>query len=282
MKFSVCNEFFEGWPIEKVFDYASQIGCDGVELAPFTLAESVVDISDSQRRKIRKAAQSAGVEIVGLHWLLVKPAGLYINHPVKEIRLKTQLYLKELIDFCADLGGAVLIHGSPNQRTVQKGWDSAESWKYARETFESCAEASGERGVIYCIEPLSRALTNFINTANEALLMVEEINHPNFQMMLDCRSSSTVEEVPFHKVVKRILSTGYLQHVHANDPNEKGPGFGDLKFTPILKTLIDEDYQGYVSVEVFDFKPDPQTIAGRSIGYLLGIREVLEQQRRQP
>ena len=65
MKLAVCNEFFEDWKIEDIFNYAAEIGCDGVEIAPFTLAESVTQISAKQRSDIRKAAEKAGVEIVG-------------------------------------------------------------------------------------------------------------------------------------------------------------------------------------------------------------------------
>jgi sugar phosphate isomerase/epimerase len=63
--------------------------------------------------------------------------------------------------------------------------------------------------------------------------------------------------------------------VHVNDPNGRGPGFGDLKFAPLLKILHESDYQGYISVEVFDFAPDPRSIAARSLGYLHGILESL-------
>jgi sugar phosphate isomerase/epimerase len=110
MKISVCNELFEGWDIEKTFDYAAQLGYDGVELAPFTMGETALDISAGARKRIRKAAETAGIEIVGLHWLLVKPEGLYINHPDSAIRKKTQDYLKALIDLCGDLGGKILVH----------------------------------------------------------------------------------------------------------------------------------------------------------------------------
>ena len=272
MKISICNELFQGWPIEKVFDYAAQLGYDGVEIAPYTLAESVTEISQSRRKAIRRAAENSGMEIVGLHWLLVKPEGLYINHPDEIIRIRTQEYIEALIHFCADVGGKLLLHGSPHQRTVKEGWNLSESWDYAKETFRACLETARKRDVTYCIEPLTRANTNFINTVNEALRLAKEIRHPNFKMMFDCRSASA-QEKSITEALIRALDSRMLRHVHVNDASGRGPGFGETPFTPILKTLVKNGYKGYVSVEVFEFNPDPQTIASRSIGYLRGISE---------
>ena len=137
MKISICNELFKGWDIEKIFDYAAQLGYDGVELAPFTMGETTLDISAAVRKSIRKAAAKAGIEIVGLHWLLVKPEGLYINHPDAGIRKKTQSYLKALIDLCGDLGGKVLVHGSPQQRTIKEGWSRPKPGNAPRRPFRS-------------------------------------------------------------------------------------------------------------------------------------------------
>ena len=75
----------------------------------------------------------------------------------------------------------------------------------------------------------------------------------------------------------RALESHHLHHVHLNDVDGGGPGFGATKFTPLLKILKENGYQRYVSVEVFQFEPDPQTIASRSIGYLKGILEALAQ-----
>ena len=275
MKIAICNELFKDWDIEQVFDYAAQLGYDGVELAPFTICETAFDISTAARKSIRETADKAGIEIIGLHWLLVKPEGLYINHPDAAIRKKTQDYLKALIDLCADLGGKVLVHGSPQQRNVKKGWDPNEAWKHAKETFQICAEAAQSRDVFYCLEALTTTETNFINTFDEALRMVAEINHPNFQTMFDCRSIHASTGPKLAGVLKAALATGTLRHVHVNDPNGRGPGFGDLQFAPLLNILHETDYQEYVSVEVFDFAPDPQTIAARSLGYLHGIVESL-------
>ena len=274
IKISICNELFQGWPIEKVFQYAAQLGYDGVEIAPYTLADSVTEISPKRRKAIRRAAEENGIEIVGLHWLLAKPEGLYINHPDEIIRIRTQEYMEALIHFCADIGGRILVHGSPHQRTVQEGWDLQESWNFAKETFKVCLKAAQKRNVLYCIEPLAHVNTNFINTVAEAIRLVKEIRHPNFKMIFDCRSAS-IQEKSASEALLRALDSGYLRHVHANDASGRGPGFGETDFVPILKNLVKNGYKCYISVEVFDFSPDPLTVASRSIGYLKGILETL-------
>src|SRR5258708_2605668 len=103
VKFAICNEIFQKWKLEEVFAYAAKLGYDAIEIAPFTLANSVTDISLPERKRIREEAERAGIGIAGLHWLLVKPEGLYLNHPDAAIRQKTAHYFCELLDFCADL-----------------------------------------------------------------------------------------------------------------------------------------------------------------------------------
>ena len=273
MKLGTCNEYFGEWPIEEVFDYAGQIGYDGVEIAPFTLADTVEDIPADRRRAIRRAAAAAGVEIVGLHWLLISPEGLYVNHVDDEIRHRTRDYFKALIQCCGDLGGEVMIIGSPKQRNVQDGWDYQETWNRTKQVFEDCLPLAEQCSVYLCIEPLSSDQTNFIDSAAEACKMVAEIDHPNFQTMIDCCSGSS-EEIPIYQLLQN--SAAHLYHVHVNDANKRGPGFGQTDFVSVLKTLKELDYQRYVSVEVFDFAPDPRTIAAASLAYLRGINATLD------
>lgn len=277
VKVSICNELFQGWTIDRVFEYAAQLGYNGVEIAPYTLADSVTEIPTKQRKAIRHAAEDNGIEIVGLHWLLAKPEGLYINHPDEIIRIKTQEYIEALIHFCADIGGKILVHGSPHQRTVQEGWDFQQSWNFAKETFKVCLKTAQKRNVLYCIEPLAHMNTNFINTVAEGIRLVREIRHPHLKMVFDSRSASAQEKSVLEALL-RALDSGYLRHIHVNDANGRGPGFGETAFVPILKSLIKHNYKGYISVEVFDFSPDPETVASRSIGYLRGILETLTEE----
>ncbi len=272
MRFATCNEYFEGWKIEDVLAYAGRIGYQGVEIAPFTLAASVEDIGAARRRQIRQAAEDSGVQIVGLHWLLAAPPGLYIDHPDEAVRRRTRLYLEALIHFCGDLGGEVMVFGSPKQRSIQPGWDPEDTWKRLRDSFAAVMPVAAERGVYLCIEALSAEQTNIVTTAADARRLVAEIDHPNFRTMIDVCSGST-ERL---SVPQLLRDTGeLLYHVHVNDANKRGPGFGQTDFVGVLRTLHEMKYERYVSVEVFDFAPDPRTIAAGSLGYLRGIAAAL-------
>lgn len=268
MKFAVCNELFKDWNLEETLEFVSQTGYQGIEIAPFTLADSVIDISSKRREEIRQKIQKYGLEAVGLHWLLVSPCGLYINHPDKTIRDNTKNYLFALIDFCQDLGGKIMVIGSPKQRNVLDGRSYEETWKITREVFQECTRRAEEKGVTLCLEPLPRRETNFITTAAEAIRLVKEISHPNFRLILDVHAMSD-EDRPLEEIISEAAP--YLAHFHANDANKKGPGSGKVDFLPLFKVLEKMGYQGYVSVEVFDFEPDPRTVARKSLEYMKGV-----------
>ncbi len=265
MKFSICNEIFEGWEPGDVFREAARIGYKAVEIAPFTLCDSVTEVSQERRRQIRRMAEDNRIEIVGLHWLLVKPEGLAIITRDEALRRRTQDYFLELIRFCWDLGGRVMVIGSPKQRNIPEGMTLPEAYSMAAGFFSGCLSLAREAGVLLCIEPLSPNETNFINDAASAMKLADMLRHPNFRIALDVKAMSS-ERRPIPEIIR--TAAYHTAHIHANDANRRGPGFGDTDFVPIARTLKRIDYHGYISVEVFDFSPDPITIATRSLDYL--------------
>ena len=265
MKFAICNEIFQGWKIEDTLTYAAKVGYAGVEIAPFTLANSVNDISPSERRKIRETAARHGIEIAGIHWVLVKPEGLYINHPDRSIRERTADYFCDLVDFCADLGGTRMVVGSPKQRNVMLGVSPEQAWDWAASTFRNAVAQAEQREVTICFEPLAPAETNFINTAAEALQFVQQVPSPRFKIILDVKAMCS-ESKPIPQIIRE--SWPHFAHFHANDRNLKGPGFGDVDYKPIAAALKEVGYQGFVSVEVFNFDEGAEAIAARSLAYL--------------
>jgi sugar phosphate isomerase/epimerase len=265
MKFAICNEIFKGWKLDDTLGYAKQLGYSAVEIAPFTLADSVTAISAAERQKIRESANRIGIEIAGIHWVLVKPEGLYINHTDPVIRQRTSDYFRDLVNFCADIGGKVIVVGSPKQRNIMPGVSPEQGWEWATATFRSAVAQAGVRQVTVCFEPLGPAETNFINTAADAIRFVEQFRSPNFKIILDVKAMCT-EAKPIPQIIAE--SYPHFAHFHANDKNLKGPGFGDVDFKPIAAALKEVGYNGYVSVEVFNFDEGPEVIASKSLEYL--------------
>jgi sugar phosphate isomerase/epimerase len=265
MKFAICNEIFQGWKLEDTLACAARLGYAGVEIAPFTLANSVTDIPAGARQAIRQAAARNGMEIAGIHWVLVKPEGLYINHPDRSLRERTAKYFCDLVDFCADLGGKVMVVGSPKQRDVLPGVSREQAWEWAASTFRNAVRQAEQREVTICFEPLAPAETNFINTAAEALQFVQQLPSPSFKIILDIKAMCS-ESKPIPQIIRE--SWPHFAHFHANDRNLKGPGFGDVDYNPIAAALKEVGYASFVSVEVFNFDEGAEAIAARSLDYL--------------
>ena len=265
MKFAICNELFEGWEFDRVCRYVKSVGYDGLEVAPFTLAPRITDVDQARRRELRGQADAAGVQIIGLHWLLAGTEGFYLTSPDQTVRERTARYLVDLAEATRDLGGELMVFGSPKQRSLLPGvsWDQA--FGYATDTFRRAMSGIAGSGVSLCMEPLGPSETDFINTAAEGARLMEAIGHPSFVLHLDVKAMSS-EPAPIPDTISRFINrTG---HFHANDPNRRGPGFGDVDFVPIFRALGEGGYDRWVSVEVFDFTPDPETIAEKSIEYM--------------
>jgi sugar phosphate isomerase/epimerase len=265
VKFAICNEIFRGWNVEDTLSWTAKAGYHAVEIAPFTLADSVTEIPAAARREIREGAKRNGIEIAGIHWVLVKPEGLYMNHPNPEIRCRTARYFCDLVDFCADVGGRVMVVGSPKQRNIMEGVTPTQAREWASDTFRDSVKRAQDRGVTICFEPLSPAETNFINTAADAIEFSHGLNSPNFKIILDVKAMCS-ESKPIPQIIRE--SWPHFGHFHANDKNLKGPGFGDVDYAPIAATLREVGYNGFVSVEVFNFDEGAEAIATRSLEYL--------------
>jgi D-psicose/D-tagatose/L-ribulose 3-epimerase len=275
MRIALCNEVLAGMPLERQCEYAARLGYEGLEIAPFTLSDTPESISTADAANIRKLVESSGLVVTGLHWLLVKPDGLSLTDPDAALRRRTLEVMTRLIGLCAELGGAVLVHGSPKQRQIAQGETHAIALGRLKDALAQAALAAARAGVIYCIEPLSKRETSLVNTVAEAAELVRSIDHPNFKTMIDCSAAGQTESEPVPDLIDRWLPTGLIAHLQVNDPNRRGPGQGEMKFAPILTALKRHNYNGTIAVEPFDYSPDGPGVAAFSAGYLRGLREAL-------
>src|SRR5689334_19235999 len=125
MNYAICNETFQNWDWARTCHQVASLGYQGIEIAPFTLADDVRSIASHARRVFANTATRAGLQVVGLHWLLVSPRGLSVTSRDQEVRRETAQYLAALVDFCADMSGNILVLGSPAQRRIPEGDSTA-------------------------------------------------------------------------------------------------------------------------------------------------------------
>ena len=276
MRIALCNEVIAPMPFPRQCEYAAKLGYDGLEIAPYTLSEEPQRMGAAQIATARSAAEDCGIAVTGLHWLLLKPAGLSISTKDDAARKRTVDVMLALVDLCAALGGRYLVHGSPHQRRIEPGETRAAAMARAKDCFAAVAERAQRSGVLYCIEPLSVEQTPLINTLEEAAALVEQIDVSSVRTMLDCSSAGRMEKEPLGALVERWLPRGMIAHVQLNDRNRRGPGQGEQRFAPLFAALRRHGYAGDVAVEPFDYVPDGPGAAARAIGYIRGILEALD------
>jgi len=269
MKFALCNEMFEAWNTEqgfdfpRVFEYVKKTGYEGIEIAPFTIAKDAFHIPATRRVEIRRLAEKNDLEITGLHWLLAKTEGYYLTSPDPVMRQRTADYFLELIRLCADLGGHFMVLGSPLQRNILPDVTHNQAFDYAADVLQKAVPMLERCGVQIALEPLSPKETNFLTTAAETVRLIEKIGAPQqIALHLDCKAMCS-EEISIPDLIR--ANREHMIYFHLNDPNLQGPGFGDLDLVPIMKALLEVNYQGWASVEPFDYSPGIEVLAEKSL-----------------
>ncbi|HZW75355.1 MAG TPA: sugar phosphate isomerase/epimerase family protein, partial [Caldimonas sp.] len=242
---------------------------------PFTLGDAPHRLASSEIARVRRTVESFGLVVTGLHWLLVAPPGLSVTDPDPRIRARTRDVVAAIVALCAELGGGVLVHGSPKQRQIAAGEDHAIALARLRDFLADAALLAERHGVVYCIEPLGRAETALVNTVAEAAALVGEIDRPSLRTMIDTSAAGASETQSVVELIDQWLPTGVIGHVQVNDPNRRAPGQGAMQFAPIFAALARHGWNRAVAVEPFDYVPDGAGAAAFAAGYLRGIRESL-------
>lgn len=270
-RFAICNELFQDWPFAHICRQVRAVGYTGLEVAPFTLGSSAVELSRDERRSLGRSIRDAGLSFVGLHWLLVGPPGLHATTADVRIRKHTWNYIRSLIELSADLAHetadkeSVMVFGSPKQRSTVENMTPGDAVKVFTEELAEIAPFAEGRGVKILVEPLAPDQTDVITTLSEAVAIVKQIGSPAVQTMFDVHNAVRESE-PHRELIREFAA--FIRHVHVNEFDGREPGTGDYDFSRLLSTLSDVNYAGWVSLEAFDFSRNPVEVADRSIQHL--------------
>ena len=282
MKFALCQELFVGWEFDRQCEYIARTGYDGIEIAPFSLVGEAVDpttLTPAKRQELRRAIEDHGLDCVGLHWLLAKTEAFETFHLTtadRTVRDRTADYFRRLAELCRDLGGRVLVLGSPQQRSLQPGVSREQADDHAIAVIEAALPTLEQTGTVLCLEPLSPAETDYMNSCAEARVLIDRLGSPHVRLHQDVKAMlGEPSGTPLPELIRDFADV--TAHFHANDRNLLGPGMGDVDFGPIFAALRETGYEGCVSVEVFDLTPGPEAIAERSLDYMQTVIQTVMQ-----
>ena len=272
-KLAVCNELFEGSDFAASCRLLKKVGWHGIEIAPFTLQKDASTLPAERRREVRDIIVSEGLGFVGLHWLTVGPEGLHVTTPDEAQRSSSWDFVRRLVDLCADLRpeggtGGVMVFGSPFQRRTDGAFPVDVGVRNFTEGVRSIAPLLEARGVTFCVEALPIAQSDVILTLDEAVQVVGNVGSAAVQTMFD--SHNAIDEVePHADIVSKHWDL--IRHIHVNelDGSYPRPG-GGYDFKPVLQVAKDRSFDGWVSMEVFDFKPGSEKIVTEAYAYLNG------------
>jgi sugar phosphate isomerase/epimerase len=266
---SMCNEAFERRPFAEGAKAIRSAGYTGIEIAPFTLAETPADVTAGQRREYRGVMASEGLAFVGLHWLMVSPRALHVTTPDAALRQESWENIRQLIDLSADLGpDSVMVFGSPKQRSSTGGLSREQATRHFVDGLAWVAPHAESRGVTVLVEALPIGQSDVVQTVAEAAGIVCRIGSPAIRTMFDVHNA--VDEAETHAVlVDRYFDL--IRHVHVNELDGSHCGAGAYDFRPVLETLARRGYAGWISLEAFDFDYGGERLAAESLLHLESI-----------
>ncbi len=248
---SLCNELLaeDGLSLAEQCRVAADLGYMGLELAPGSIDPVPHRLSAEDWRAVRRMVEGHGLRITGLHWLLAPYPDLSITEAKRTAG--TVEVLIALVEAARLLGADVLVHGSPSSRRLPDGVDLDGALETAVRTLRPVVESAATAGVTYCIEPLSPAETSFVNTVEDARVLVMAMDSPAFQTMIDTSAAGQAEAVPVADLIRREVPIGGISHVQVNDTNRGAPGMGEDPFDEIARALRDVGWSSPIAVEPF-------------------------------
>ncbi len=263
IKLAVSNVAWYSKEIDSFLRLLTSLNCQGVELAPSMLWDEPIDSPAKEHLELRRKIEDADLKLAGFQALLYTRKDLMLFNDEKT-RHNTLDYLIKLIDLCSDLRGRVLVFGSPRNRSIGR-LPPEEAYTIAVDFFHKVGEHAEERNVFFCIEPLGRTETDFINTVAEAEKLIKDAGNPK-GLGLHIDIKGLIEE---NEVSSSSLTSSFARakHIHLNDPGLMPPGSTGYDHRKIREKMNGSGYSGFLSIEMRRQNPDAEGAIRKAVQY---------------
>lgn len=183
-----------------------------------------------------------------------------LTHESSAVHEDTIAYIEQCLDICKELDvdffGGPMYSAVGKARMIPTAQRKAE-WDLAVKNLHRVCEIAASRNIRIALEPLNRFESDLVNTSEDVVRMVNDINHPAACVMLDSFHMSIEER----DVVKAIVTAGdKLIHLQVSENYRGAPGTGQTPWQDYRKALEQIGYKGAVTIE--SFTTDNVALAG--------------------
>jgi D-psicose/D-tagatose/L-ribulose 3-epimerase len=241
-------------PLSNV-EAAKAAGFDYVELS----TSEIAGLPDADFERAAARIRQAGIPVPAANLFL--PAALKVTGPGID-REQQMAYVRKAFARLARLGTQIVVFGSGPARMVPDGFPKDRAFQQLVEFGRRIAPEARARGITITVEPQRHEETNIINSAAEGLSLVNAIDDPNFQLMVDFYHLASEKEDP--AIIVRAGS--HIRHLHTANPEGRvfPRKLEEYDYAPFFAALRQIGYDKRISVEAStkDLQADaPQAIA---------------------
>lgn len=227
--------------IDTLFPKIAQLGFDVVEIA----------VEDPTLIDVRKV--KAGLTDHGLETVICGAFGNSrdLTNESKDVQQNGLSYIESCLDMCAELGVSFFagpMYSAVGKARMLKPEQRKAEWDLAVSNLQKVCEMAGERGLKIALEPLNRFESDLVNTAQDVMRMVNDINHPAANVILDSFHMS-IEERDVEQAIKTVGDK--LIHLQVSENYRGAPGSGQTPWDAYRRGLEAINYKGIVSIESF-------------------------------
>lgn len=228
-------------PAGNIIEAVRDAGYDYIELNTAEIALLTDEAFEEAFAMIREAGLPVPVTNVFV------PGHIKLVGPDTDFNQQNE-YLQVAYERLQRLGVEYIVFGSAGARRIPEGFSREEAWNQIVEFSHRAAEKASEFNLMILIEHLRQEETNFINTVAEGFELVKEVDHPQFQIMIDFYHLAYEMEDP--DIVLEVAD--YLHHLHmANPEGRVFPLEWDEHpfYVEFFQNLRDTGYDKRISIE---------------------------------
>jgi D-psicose/D-tagatose/L-ribulose 3-epimerase len=227
--------------IPELFPKISELGFDVVEIA-------VEDHALIDLKKVKEGLKEYGLQ--------VSVCGAFgasrdLTNESKEVQQNGLAYIESCLDVCAELGveffGGPMYSAVGKARMLKPAQRKAE-WDLAVKNLQLVCEMAAARNLKIALEPLNRFESDLVNTAEDVVRLVNDINHSAACVMLDSFHMSIEERDPEAAIV---TAGDKLIHLQVSENYRGAPGSGQTPWDAYRRGLEKIGYNGIVTIESF-------------------------------